>query len=81
MMALQLVLSDCADLLSKKQFTLHTIMQLLPQLIFDGQNNRTKVVLKQIPQIVEYSFVLQYSNTIYVIRLFVCNHVGLYVRV
>ena len=35
------------------------------------------VGLKQIPQIFEYSFVLQYSNTIFTIRLFVCNHVGL----
>ena len=37
MMALQLVLTDCADLLSVKQFTLHTIM--CHSRIFDGQNN------------------------------------------
>ena len=36
-----------------------------------------KLGLKQIPQIFEYSFVLQYSNTTFIIRLFVCNHVGL----
>ena len=30
------------------------------------------------PQLFECSFVLQYSNTIYAIQLFVCNHVGLH---
>ena len=33
----------------------------------------TRVVLKQIPQTFEYSFVLQYSNTIYAIQLFVAT--------
>ena len=37
--------------------------------------------LKQVPQIFEYSFVLQYSNTINAIQLFVCNHVGLRVYI
>ena len=42
MMALQLVLSDCADLLSVKTVHLtYTIM--CHSRIFDGQNNRTKV--------------------------------------
>ena len=39
------------------------------------------VVLKQIPQIFEYSFVLQYSNTIYAIQLFICDHVGLHMYI
>ena len=40
-----------------------------------------QIVLKQIPQIFEYSFVLQYSNTIYAIQLFVYNHVGLHMHI
>ena len=50
MMALQLVLTDCADLLSEKTVHLtYNICNYCHSRIFDGQNNRTIIQVLVVP--------------------------------